>query len=426
MDFLVLSALSVVFIIAILVYLFFLRQVKGPLSSEKRLKRNISLFKQRQKDLDNDLANALIKGSDHEKLKTESARNLIKTANALSTPHIPDTPNTPATSSASARKTPFILLLAFLLVPLTAYPIYHHLGAAADIDIQQQLNALKTVTSSADFAQQSKTLQSTVEERLKQQPDNLDYRLLAARFAMTQGDYAKASAHFTVIVELIPNDAEALAYLAQARFLQKDRKLDTDTRSLLDKALTINPNQITALSILGIDAFEQQNYRQAIDYWSPLLAQMPPNDRQTSILQKGIDEAKKKLGEQSTITPQNITPQKSASKRQVSVEVKLADTLNHLDKNATVFVYAKAATGPPMPLAAKKLRVKDLPITVILDDSTAMMPSMKLSNFDKVIVGARISLSGSPAAQKGDWQAISPTVTHREKKTVLLINTQIP
>ena len=71
--------------------------------------------------------------------------------------------------------------------------------------------------------------------------------------------------------------------------------------------------------------------------------------------------------------------------------------------DTTVFVYAKAMQGPPMPLAVRKLRLGDLPVSVTLGDDDAMMPSMKLSSFDQVIVGARVSSSGNPVAQSGDF-----------------------
>jgi cytochrome c-type biogenesis protein CcmH len=88
----------------------------------------------------------------------------------------------------------------------------------------------------------------------------------------------------------------------------------------------------------------------------------------------------------------------------INLEVDITPELkNRANPNDTVFVYAKAAQGPPMPLAVKKLKLSDLPATVVLSDNDAMIPSMKLSSFDQLILGARVSRSGKPVPQPGDF-----------------------
>jgi cytochrome c-type biogenesis protein CcmH len=93
----------------------------------------------------------------------------------------------------------------------------------------------------------------------------------------------------------------------------------------------------------------------------------------------------------------------------------------------TVFVFARAAQGPRMPLAIVRKQVKDLPFSFTLDDSMAMNPSMKLSSFPQVVVGARISKSGNAMPQSGDLQGQSEVVAVGAGQAVdVVINSVTP
>ena len=93
----------------------------------------------------------------------------------------------------------------------------------------------------------------------------------------------------------------------------------------------------------------------------------------------------------------------------------------------TVFIFARALSGPRMPLAIVRKQVSDLPLTVTLDDSTAMTPAMKLSNFDEVTVGARVSKSGTAMPQSGDLQGlVEPVVPGVGPAIELTIDSRVP
>ncbi len=103
----------------------------------------------------------------------------------------------------------------------------------------------------------------------------------------------------------------------------------------------------------------------------------------------------------------------------------LADRLaTGLDGSEVLFVFARPAEGAPMPLAVIRKRASDLPLTVTLDDSLAMAPGRKLSDADQVVVGARIALSGTPAASSGDLQGFSAPVTPGRGTTVSVTITE--
>lgn len=128
-----------------------------------------------------------------------------------------------------------------------------------------------------------------------------------------------------------------------------------------------------------------------------------------------------------TSAPTATTPPASgqasvAAGPKLQVEVSLAEPLwREADVNHSLFVYAKAASGPPMPLAVKRLKVADLPLTVTLDDSLAMTPEMKLSNFPQVIVGARISPSGQATPQRGDLEGETGPIAPADQPSVKVL-----
>ena len=91
-----------------------------------------------------------------------------------------------------------------------------------------------------------------------------------------------------------------------------------------------------------------------------------------------------------------------------------------------VFILAKAVAGPPAPLAVQRLTVAELPVTVTLDDSMAMMPNMTISSFDEVTLAARVSVSGQPVAKPGDWQIeLSPVASDTTEPQRLVISQRV-
>ena len=97
------------------------------------------------------------------------------------------------------------------------------------------------------------------------------------------------------------------------------------------------------------------------------------------------------------------------------------DMKSKLPKNADLFVLAKAEQGPPMPLAVQRLNVADWPITVTLDDSMAMMETLRMSEFQNIIITARISKSGVGNATAGDLQGVSTVISSKAKSVKIVI-----
>jgi len=92
----------------------------------------------------------------------------------------------------------------------------------------------------------------------------------------------------------------------------------------------------------------------------------------------------------------------------------------------TLYIYARAKTGPKMPLAIVRLQAKDLPAKFTLKDGMGMNPNMKLTSFPEVIISARVTKSGKAVPASGDLQGFSEAVRIGNQNVNILINQQVP
>ncbi|WP_409274863.1 c-type cytochrome biogenesis protein CcmI [Pseudomonas sp. KCJK9111] len=296
-------------------------------------------------------------------------------------------------------------LLAAVLVPLLALGLYLHFGAADKVALTQE------------FAQAPKSMEemtARLERVVQAQPDSAEAVYFLGRAYMAEQRPAEAARTFERAVALAGRQPELLGQWAQALYFAADKRWSGQLQALTDEALKADPNEVTSLGLRGIAAFEGERYQEAIEYWKRLLAQLPQGDASRAALQGGIDRAAERLGTQSAQVP-------APAAVRLKVRVELAPALRDKVKaQDTVFIFARASSGPPMPLAAKRVTVAQLPIEVELSDADAMTAQMKLSDFAEVQLVARVSKDGQPT--RGEWVGQSaplPNTTQAQQRLII-------
>lgn len=296
-------------------------------------------------------------------------------------------------------------LLAAVLVPLLALGLYLHFGAADKVALTQE------------FAKAPKSMEemtARLERVVQAQPESAEAVYFLGRAYMAEQRPAEAARTFERAVALAGRQPELLGQWAQALYFAADKRWSGQLQALTDEALKADPNEVTSLGLRGIAAFEGERYQEAIEYWKRLLAQLPQGDASRAALQGGIDRAAERLGTQSAQVP-------APAAVRLKVRVELAPALRDKVKaQDTVFIFARASSGPPMPLAAKRVTVAQLPIEVELSDADAMMAQMKLSDFAEVQLVARVSKDGQPT--RGEWVGQSaplPNTTQAQQRLII-------
>jgi cytochrome c-type biogenesis protein CcmH len=332
------------------------------------------------------------------------------------------------------------VLLVTLLLPATAMLLYRMVGAPQALD-PANLVAQPATSANGDHGPEMAQAITMLAARLKQHPDDAEGWALLGRAYQATNRAAESLDAFRHAHELAKDNAVSTVEYAQAlAMLAPDHRIEGESRQLLEDVLKTDTQNQRALWLLGISDYQAKHYDAAIARWNVLLPLLAANSDVADGVKKQIADAEALRDGKApaqTFAPATSSSvaattepasAMSASEPRLTVKVALDPKLkDRLDADATLFVFARAASGPPMPLAIQRLKAGQLPLTVTLDDSMGMLPTMKLSMFAQVVVGARVSKSGNALPQSGDLQALSaPIEVQRKEPIALTIDQQVP
>lgn len=275
-----------------------------------------------------------------------------------------------------------------------------------------------------------------LEAKVAQNPSDGESLLLLARTYGEMGRYGEAVKAYEKLTEFVNDEAWIWADYADMLAMVHGQKLAGPPSKLIDKALALDPNHPKSLALAGSAAMERGDYPAAIRHWEKLLKGLPPASEDAKMIEGGLQQARSFLAQSKgmrapmleQIAPAQESKQAaSGGKERISGTVTLSAALKgKTSPTDTLFVLARAAQGPKMPLAIMRKQVRDLPLEFSLDDGMAMMPQMKLSNFDEVVIVARVSKSGNAMPESGDLQGTSKPLKPGRDGLKITIDTVVP
>mgnify|MGYP000072135249 CR=1 FL=1 len=369
-----------------------LKMLRAPAAVEiDRAQENVGMFEQRLSELEQERDQGVLAADDFVALKLELEKNLLVDAD----PQVEEKSVNPKVRRGQLMVVFFICAL----VPAMSLGLYAQYGNSEEL--QWSLNKSESHQLPNGERPSAEQAIALLEEELVRNPANAEGWYMLAGAYMGTNQFEKGADSFAKVLEHLPEQspqfASVVGQYAQALFFLENNVTQA-VKAQVSRALAIDANEVVSLGLLGIEAFEAQKYQVAIDYWNKSLSHAQPNA--ADALRAGIEKAKQRMAELGLAVKESKN-----DKLKVVVDVEIDSQIKaQLAEDAIVFVFARPVDGR-IPLAALKLRVSQLPKRVILDDSMAMMPSAKISLQKKVEVSARISLSGQPQAQKGDFQS---------------------
>lgn len=382
--------------------IFLLRPWRGWLSDQQTnaatgddavLNLNAAVHRDRLAELERDHSNGTLSDKAVVEARAELQRQLIDDTADF---RIKQTSSVnPAKPTNSLNRNSVVALC--ILTPLLAVALYATLGNHAALLSPTEADQ----RAQADMEQRVAQLARKMEQDPK--PEGL---MMLARSYKSLGRWDDAVRTFERIGPELDTNAVMLAEFAEA-LAQQNRGFDGRPRTLIQRALVIEPNAMLALFLAGSDAMESKHYQKAAEYWSKLLPQLEPDSEDARMVMGGIAAAKERAG----MTAPRNSPSSSAQEKSVSGQVTLSPALKaKAHPNDVLFIFARAVNGPRMPLAALKARVGDLPLKFKLDDSQAMNPELTISKTPELRIEARISKTGQAMPGAGDLTGKSATV----------------
>jgi cytochrome c-type biogenesis protein CcmH len=380
---------------------------------------NLGILRDQSAELEIDLRNGLLTPEAYEQGKHELQARLLEEVKITEQPVKP--PRNPAKTLAIA--------LAILL-PLFSVPLYLTIGNPDAVLPQQP------IVADADGIIRSEDALQSLEKKLKRMPRNPDDWWTLARSYTELKRFPEAVKAYEHLVNLVPGEAQLWANYADVYAMAHGQTLQNEeVAKLLGKALELDASNMTALALSGSAAMERGDYAAAIENWQKLTSQVQPGSQDAQMFNNGIQRARELLlaqpggREKLARLSSGNAPATAAANPAAAITgtASLSRALaGKVSPDDTVFILARAAQGPKMPLAVLRKQVKDLPLKFTLDDSMAMQPQLRLSGFEQVVVVARVSKSGTPMAQSGDLQGLSGAIKPGAKGLKIVIDAVVP
>jgi cytochrome c-type biogenesis protein CcmH len=415
-------AIGGLMLLALLLLLPALVRRRRPAEDNSAQHANLAVLREQLTQLDAELASGSLGEEQHRLARAEIERRVLEEESVGE-----------AAAARPARATSTVLLVG-LFVPLFSLGIYLNTGNPEAVLPQTATEGEVTMTQVQAMVDQ---LAQRLETKEPEPGDAQGWEMLARSYTLLQR-FPEAVKAYARAGELAPANAQLLADHAGVLAIAQGQRMAGGPTELIERALQLDPNNLKALALAGSAAMEREDYATAIVHWTKARSLAPAdNEEFTRSIDSSLVNAR--AGQQAsgqgaaTTSPAMAasaaatSPLATAPAARITGVVTLAPALAaRVSPTDTVFIFARAAQGPRMPLAIVRAQARDLPIPFTLDDSTAMSPELSLSRFSEVVVSARISRSGEAMAQPGDLLGQSAPVKNVSSNLKVVIDQTQP
>jgi cytochrome c-type biogenesis protein CcmH len=392
---------------------------------------NVNIFRAQKNEIESDFAQSLITADERDQALNELTMRVASEVKA-------DTVSVSTDASNASRGAWLVAIFAAVGFPLAAVLVYATLGtpqavtgavATAAAPAKAQPNGEGAEPPMSD--KQILAMVDSLAQKMEKNPSDAKGWILLARSQNALGRFVEADKSYARAIALQPNDAQLLADYADAAVMAQEGKFDGKPYELIKQALKFDPNNMKALALAGTAEMRMGNKDQSLKHWEKIKSLVAKDSEDYREVESIIAEVKGGPPVVRSPPAAPAAPVKapaSAGNERITGDVTITpELIAKVSPQDTLYVFARAVNGPPMPLAVMRVSApKTWPVKFELTDAMAMAPGVKLSAFSEVTVEARISKSGNAKAQTGDLTGQSAALKPGASKVAITISRVVP
>ncbi len=399
---------------------------------------NIEIIKQQLKELDADMEAGELEEEQYTASRHDLEKALLADLNPGST--------TKTSELKSGRWAMYVIPVLIVAAALATYnkigvpDIIPRLSDRASMTQQQRPSQNQAQPQGAgQSAGSMEDLVVKLAKRMENEPENIEGWKMLGRSYISLGRIQEALQTYEKALNLDKQDVDLLMGYATTLAMSRDNQFQGMPAELINMAYQIEPGNPNVLWLKGNIHYQAGEFLQAINIWEQVMAKLQPGSEEAMTVAEYLKDARSKLpagtvipaAPQASAAPTSTTTTeagKGSAAEAIQVTVTLDPALqSKIQGDEILFVFARALNGPRVPLAVVRKTAKDLPITLVMDDSMAMAPQFSLSKYPQVVVEARITKSGKPSASSGDFEGkVSPVKPGQTETIQVIINTINP
>jgi cytochrome c-type biogenesis protein CcmH len=396
-------SIAIVTLVAIALVVWPLVSTRRPGARAHDDERRLAVFRDRRQEIDRERDAGRLSAAEAEQAHADLVRQLAEdlpeaTAAASTAGASTSTAAGVRTAVPSPRATWSAAVFVAVLVPLVAFGVYRQVGAPhlASVDASGGQPPVD--------ATQIDAMIDRIEQRTREQPDDAEAWAMLAEARKMQGRHDEAVAAFAKAIEGLPNDARLLTDYAESATLRAGGEFAGQPVELLERALSIDPNEPKAVALMGAAQYRLGNLPRARSYLKQLETFLAPGSEEATQIAAILQRIDGEIGGASPGEGADTrSPAPAATAVSVGGTVTVAPSLTEsAARGGTLFVIARASGGPPVPIAVLRLPASEFPVSFTLDDSNAMDPARRLSGTASLELEARLSRSGQAMREPGD------------------------